>query len=455
MTIRFPEPESESESDELGDGYEEEEEESSFEKDLLTSNSEEEESDEMGDRKVPDFFDAAEMERFVQDAEENGEDDEVAELIMGGDELDGDIGEIGYDDFFAENPNAMEGEIDEEEEVDNDEFDFVESGAGQRSAIELRGDRIVKEIENREQSLVEPAAWGLQGEVTKTERPAESLLESYVDFDQVMSAAPRPDAILNAEIESKIQSRILEGTWDNITRRRESTRAPAPRVRAQLNHAQSEKGLGELFEQAYLRAVDLEGLNDASESLSAPQKKAQLLFASLCRSLDSLTNERFRPSAPKPKDATVRSNKTAAVLLEEVAPLGRGTTTSALAPEELASGTRSDLLGATEETREDRRRRRRQRKEAAKRRASEKEASKRARAAVDPVFAQKMRQEKEVAAVATVKGTTMGESSKGGTRAGKAFKSTAFFTGLHEEQQGLAEPKKKKTKVQSANQYKL
>jgi hypothetical protein len=106
----------------------------------------------------------------------------------------------------------------------------------------------------------------------------------------------------------------------------------------------------------------------------------------------------------------------------------------------------------------DRKKHRKKRKEKASKKRTEREAKLSARAAVDPVFAAKLKQQKEVAAVGKVKGTTVVQSAVGGgTKAGKEFaKSAAFFANLQEsvaqEKRDEGKPQKKRAKTGDAEQ---
>ena len=117
--------------------------------------------------------------------------------------------------------------------------------------------------------------------------------------------APRLGADHSRLVEECIKKRVLEGLFDNVARRVDH----APRFKAsrvELQHTRSEKGLGELFEQAYLQATNQDEAQ--IEAQTEPQKRASRLFADLCRSLDALTNSHFTPSAPKvaPLEAKVK-----------------------------------------------------------------------------------------------------------------------------------------------------
>ncbi len=228
-------------------------------------------------------------------------------------------------------------------------------------------------------------------------------------------------------------------------------RRSKPKV--ELEFTRSDKGLGQVFEEAFLAATAAERDGD-----DAPpeQKEARRLFADLCSALDALTSGHYRPSAPEPRAISVRSKDVAAVALEEVAPIG-ASGAQLLAPEEIGGRPSHMLQSAAELEHEDRQKQRRQRKEAAKRQREEKESQMRARAAADPAFAARMQAAKEAKLASKGKESEAG----GGTKAGKQFtQSTTFFRNLQESM--LADPEKKqsktkkaKTKESSAAKFKL
>jgi U3 small nucleolar RNA-associated protein MPP10 len=405
---------------------------------------------------TPDFFDMDEMEKFVEAAEKMQMEDiqgdeEVMDLIEEAVGSDDEAGKVRYGDFFND---------EEAGEDSGDEFDFVqprEQDPSLLSAVDVRAKKMKTQIEEIEDDLVADSHWALKGEVTKKDRPQSSLLESYLDFDQVTQGVPILTEEHTTRIEEVIKKRVLEGTFDEVLRKTENP-VTHYKPKVQLEFSKNRKGLGEIFEEAYLKATS----SHLDDDTPAEQKEAHRLFAELCRSLDSLTNGHYRPSAPKVKDVSVQSKNVAAITLEEVAPVGVSGS-RVLAPEELGGRGKAVQLGEKEMGHEDRKRHRRLRKESSKKRKSEKEAQKRARAAADPVFAAKLQQAKELEAIGTVRGTHVSQDSgNGGTKAGKQYKSTAFFANLQEEMANVAaggavDPKKKRAKKsdKKAENYKL
>lgn len=425
-------------------------------------------------RAGPEFFSMAAMERFVQDAErraaaaggsEDGADnddkeDSVQGLIDSAPATLAGGERVGYDDFFGD--NAVDGG---DEEDDNDGFDFEVEQLQRRdvdeallSQFETRAQSIAEQIQTLEEAQLEEKHWALKGEVTQADRPESSLLEAYLDFDHVAQSAPVLSEQHTAKLEALVRRRVLEGAWDDVLRKTlQDTAFYKPKV--QLDFAKSRKGLGDVMEDAYLRAVGAAGGEE--EELTADQKTAQQLFIDMCRSLDALTNHHYRPSAPKTREIFATAKDVPAIQLEEVAPVGVSGA-RLLAPEEIGGRRNAVEKSGAELDHTDRKKQRKHRKEASKKRDREREAKAKARAAVDPVYAAKLRERKELAAVGTVKGTTVVQSDVGGgTKAGKEFaKSAQFFANLQErteqdKRDGGKRHKKPKTQETSAAKYKL
>lgn len=424
---------------------------------------EEDDEAQQHNREQKDFFNMEEMEAFVQDAEgrqanPDAVEDDVQDLIDDAKgEWDGEAGKIGYGEFFGDDDEENVGGMDEFSFVEEDAEGQAEHGTDQEllSLFERRAKEVEAQIKEIEDERMEEKHWALKGEVTVQDRPDGSLLDSFVDFDMVGHGTPMVTAEYNSRLEAVVKKRLLEGTFDDVIRKQEMlTNKFKPKI--QLEFQKSEKGLGEIFEDAYLKALGEVTGGKKEEELPAYQREAQALFRDLCRSLDALTNDHYKPSVPKVKDISV-NKEVAAIALEEVAPVGVSGA-HLLAPEEIGGRVKSVVQKSDKEMEhEDRKKQRRVRKEQAKKREREKEAKIKARAAVDPAFAEKLRQQKEVAAVGKMAGTAVAKSDTGGgTKAGKEYtQSTKFFAALQDEADGKVKEKKKKQKVDSASQYKL
>ncbi len=479
---------SESEGEESGEG--------AGDAEAFPPSGEEEDSEEK-----KDFFDADEMERFVQEAEgeeqekkngggENGEfEEEDLGLFEAGQDEDDAVIDLKYEDFFS-------GEGREKKEA-NDEFDFVEHEEGDLellSAFELRAKEIAAQISDLEKKSVGDKHWALAGEVTIRDRPQSSLLESYMDFDQVTffccfyiyffrliffffwqvsQGVPMLTEEHTARIESVVKKRSLEGTFDDVVRRLENAMEFSRRTKSRvtLEFQQSEKGLGQVFEDEYLKAVNLtdsnnlnysNSNNDSNSNETEAQREARRMFRELCVSLDVLTNDHYRPSVPDAKEKKIDSKDVPAIQLEEIAPAGTSGA-GMLVPEEISGRARAGaLFGEKEMGKEEKKKHRRLRKIAAQKKKEEKKNQMAARAAVDSDFAEKLKTMQSTALVVATSGEKKAGKKIKTTHAagGKYAKSGVFFANLQAASGAEAEEKKRGEKKKagaegSAAKYKL
>lgn len=281
--------------------------EESGEEEMSEEPEEEHEQQEPERENVVDFFSAADMERFVKEAEDlhaagDNEEMEDDDSLAGGEEEDLEAGAIGYHDFFTAIDGGDSGKGD-------GEFDFVQHNREEpmqpkgkdsalKSVFEKRAEAIALQVERLEGELVGEKHWAFKGEVSKRDRPESSLLDAFVDFDQVTQGVPLLPEDHTARIEAIIKRRALEGTFDDVAKRTEEDRlAWRSKPKVELQFSRSEKGLGQVFEDAFQEAAT----GRLEEGAPPEHVEAQHLFRSLCQALDQLTNDHYRPSAPEVK----------------------------------------------------------------------------------------------------------------------------------------------------------
>uniref|UniRef100_A0A6S8M6V2 Uncharacterized protein n=1 Tax=Dunaliella tertiolecta TaxID=3047 RepID=A0A6S8M6V2_DUNTE len=219
--------------------------------------------------------------------------------------------------------------------------------------------------------------WHLRGEVAAGHRPLNSALEVDVDFDTTVKPPPEPTEEAMADIEALIKRRIADHQFDDVVR----VLPPPPerkRREIDLDDNKASKGLGEVYEEQYVKNVVGNTSEDKDEKV---RNEARMLFQALVGKLDALTHFHFAPK-PVVEDLNVRSD-VAAVVMEEAAPVAVGNAAANMQlPGEVF---RPQDAGAPkaegEMTREDRKRQRAQHKQASKAAREQKEAERNARAA--------------------------------------------------------------------------
>ncbi len=104
------------------------------------------------------------------------------------------------------------------------------------------------------------------------------------------------------DLESMIRKRIVDRRFDDVVRV-----VPPPletkKKEIELDDTKAKSGLGELYEQDYVRQVTGGTVEDKDEKL---RQEAKALFKALCGKLDALCRFHFAPK-PLVEDMTVRS----------------------------------------------------------------------------------------------------------------------------------------------------
>jgi U3 small nucleolar RNA-associated protein MPP10 len=185
-------------------------------------------------------------------------------------------------------------------------------------------DRLTLQSEALEQELIAEKPWQMRGEASSVSRPVNSLLVSRPEYEVAAKIAPTVTAENAALIEDVIKRRVLNEEWDDVIPRElpdvgwNLRRGDLPEV----SQEKSKLSLGELYERDYLKKAMGYDV-DASESkaeLDKVQIEIRSLFASLCSSLDALSNYQFTPR-PVSETTEVRVLATPAIAMEEVLPL--------------------------------------------------------------------------------------------------------------------------------------
>ncbi|XP_050375803.1 M phase phosphoprotein 10 [Argentina anserina] len=340
----------ESDEEEEGDDDDVEEMEEGDDEDEDEEEEEEVEEEGGGNNEIEDgFFSIKELGKYLKTTEaeeyeddkedgeeagedEAGEDDDVQELMnLGEGEDDGEGKDARYEDFFGN------------KELSTDERTL--------STHEKEQLKRKTEIEQRENAMMDPKTWTMQGEVTATKRPRNSALEVDLDFEHNVRPAPPITEEVTVAVEDMIRKRIEQELFDDV-QRAPTLRTKAPRERKEMDEKKSEKGLAGEYEQEYLQKI-----NADSGPLSSKDKQkieADMLFRKLCLKLDALSHFHFTPK-PVIEDMTIQDN-VPALVMEEIAPVAVSDA-AMLAPEEVFSG-KGDIKEEAELTQAERKRRR-------------------------------------------------------------------------------------------------
>jgi len=300
-----------------------------------------------------------------------------------------------YDDFF-DPPAHLEDSHTANSHLEQDSSDESESESDDEDASERRGlptgllsddeeeegdvsrylseqTKMRQKIEQLEEENIGEKEWVMRGEIASRDRPKESLLGVDLEFDQGSKIMPEITPEVTEEIEALLKRRILEESWDDVVRIKKqdskdyTPRVVTERIESGKGKAQHEKGLGELYEQDYLREHGLLKTDEQDKQTAELDK----LIGKLFYKLDALTNFHFTPK-PLPKPVEVRSN-VSALNLEEATPdtVSEG---QLLAPEEVYQKARKAPRADAELSKEEREARRRTKKRVKRKQEQERKA---------------------------------------------------------------------------------
>jgi len=413
------------------------------------------------DGTVDRFFSLEDMERFVEDAEEENED----EFAGDEEEEEDDEKDEGIKDEFPDFGELRDEDIPEEErpgrgrprpghqsaagrEIKYDQFfdppearsrvarsqmeDLLEEptsiSSGNKTGLskyEQEQARIRARIADLEEKNIQQKPWLLAGETSASYRPFNSLLETHLEFDSATKVKPMVTEQTTKTLEEIIKGRILDESWDDPERKEDpdvafrSSKMPPP----ELDYEKSKRSLSEIYEEQYVKQTTATTTPTVQEELTPEQKEVQRMFRTLCFKLDALSNFHFTPKPPV-EEVEVRADLPA-ISMEEIIPIATSDA-SLLAPEEIYEPGKKEPQGPNELTQQQRKSLRR-----AKKRSKKKQKQKLPQTSVVPA------QGKNVRIADTTNSTT----------ASSRMTSTKLFTQLTKEATDhIASKKSAKTK---------
>ncbi|KAI6103540.1 U3 small nucleolar ribonucleoprotein complex, subunit Mpp10 [Pisolithus sp. B1] len=307
--------------------------------------------------------------------EEDDEDDEefVAEDDDGSDQET--YKELSDDD---EEEDEDEDEDEEEGEGDDDDDDDDEAGEdavtedGTRLAIERMRDDLFAEDEEQQKDLgmttherrmaalqeqikkleaenVAKKDWVLMGEASSKSRPRDSLLQEDLEFDRIAKSVPIVTEEVVAGLEERIKTRIKEGRFDDVVRRRPLDDKPfLPSRLFELQDTKSQQSLAQIYENEYMAAQAGSSTDDRDAKLKKEHEAITKLWEGICNKLDALCNAHYVPKQVRdtvenslPKATITTVSDVAAATLESALPTNKSVSTT-LAPEEIFAPASSD-----------------------------------------------------------------------------------------------------------------
>ncbi|KAG5326947.1 MPP10 protein, partial [Acromyrmex heyeri] len=313
-----------------------------------------------------------------------------------------------------------------------DKEENMEEDIESKSTLEARQERLSMRIKELEDEAVSEKPWQLKGEVSGSNRPQNSLLEEFLVVDVNRRPAPVITEETTLKLEDIIKQRIKDKAWDDVEKKFKPVETPLEyKKKLILNQEKNKESLSQIYEKEYLRQKQtLDPENDEKKE-EAPQLHNEIrqMMRSLISKLDALSNYHYTPKMAKPEIKII--SNVPAINMEEVAPV-TATDATLLAPEEIKTKERGDLIGKSERTKTDMKRERRRKKsmQRAKQQAIEKKDKLRA---LQPGIAKKYKDKKEKAALVKKITKDRNVTKLNETTHKVAKSSTAFFTQLQNQ----------------------
>ncbi|XP_073979941.1 U3 small nucleolar ribonucleoprotein protein MPP10 [Rhodnius prolixus] len=347
--------------------------------------------------KKPDFFDEEAMLKFLDKSENTDKGKNDSDVDYFDDipsEDDSEAGGIMYDEFFEESEevagtkslrNDLSDESDseredktelepwKEEEESGDESDRElmqglksslekqQAAVLLKSSFELKQEKLRNKINKLEEEALQEKAWPLKGEVEASQRPVNSLLEEIVEIDLSQRPAPVVTKEVTLKLEDIILKRIKDSAYDDVEKKFKPVESPHEFKKAiVLDQEKSKLSLAEVYEKEYLKQKSDQTVEkDKVEKMTPEQEEIKKLMHFVFKKLDTLSNFHFVPKPAIPEIKIV--SNLPAVMVEEVAPeaTSRG---NLLAPEEISSESKRQLISKEERSATDKKRERRKKK---------------------------------------------------------------------------------------------
>ncbi|OHT13534.1 Mpp10 protein [Tritrichomonas foetus] len=212
----------------------------------------------------------------------DGEDDEEFQKLLLAEDDERGNANFTYEDLYGDRPPMSDADIDVDGDMEPDNED---------APLDPRQKQI-KEIEDR---LISKKPWEMSGETLAANRPVDSLADIDIDFDFTSTEPPEPPT--TSELEQLLLARIESMNFDDVVRKKKPTETA--REIFQLNTEKSKVGLADEYANEYLKVLQRNAGEDTENQLTAQQKQALDLWASLEHELNKFTERRYIARRPR------------------------------------------------------------------------------------------------------------------------------------------------------------
>lgn len=325
-------------------------------------------------------------EPAVYDTDESLNDEESLDEELGSEELESGDEQLGDEQESSEEAALSDGEMDllenddsefdeeagddtlfnpsksvnvnydkELEQLDDEEDDEEEANDELMSEFQKKDAQTQQKAKELEEEYLKEKPWQLKGEVTAGDRPQDSLLEEYVDFESGARPLPVYTEEFTKKLEDLVLQRVKMNKFDDVEKKERKEELPFDyKRRILLETEKNKEGLAKLYENEYLKQ---KGLSQREEN--PVHKEIKEKMRKLFVQLDSLCNFNYVPKAAGSEIKVI--NNLPAINVEEAIPEAVSEATL-IAPQELLPVQKHDLKSDQEKDRTDKLRERRLKK---------------------------------------------------------------------------------------------
>lgn len=325
-------------------------------------------------------------EPAVYDTDESLNDEESLDEELGSEELESGDEQLGDEQESSEEAALSDGEMDllenddsefdeeagddtlfnpsksvnvnydkELEQLDDEEDDEEEANDELMSEFQKKDAQTQQKAKELEEEYLKEKPWQLKGEVAAGDRPQDSLLEEYVDFESGARPLPVYTEEFTKKLEDLVLQRVKMNKFDDVEKKERKEELPFDyKRRILLETEKNKEGLAKLYENEYLKQ---KGVSQREEN--PVHKEIKEKMRKLFVQLDSLCNFNYVPKAAGSEIKMI--NNLPAINVEEAIPEAVSEATL-IAPQELLPVQKRDLKSDQEKDRTDKLRERRLKK---------------------------------------------------------------------------------------------